>query len=177
MEAEEIKQRELDSPLPILPRLDRLDSLVQLVEERYGILATAKSRQCCCCVVRKTEAQDHCKDLPSAIEEVRHKGTLLERVQRLENRVLQLSIEMGIGRTSRSSSSTSMRAAAPQNSEQGLDDRSNDVNPQEDKRCPEVETCVRNTQGNGERLFPRKTASSYKKWVPWFQLGCSPHRD
>ncbi|CAI9754710.1 unnamed protein product [Fraxinus pennsylvanica] len=85
--------------LPVIPRLDRLDRMLQLLEERHSLSRREFSSTA---FVEK----DECKDLSSAIEEVHHKGTLMERLSVLENRVLQLSLEMDEGDTSKSSSST-----------------------------------------------------------------------
>ncbi|KAL7223654.1 hypothetical protein ACSBR1_025163 [Camellia fascicularis] len=52
------------------------------------------------------EEEDECKTLSNALEEVLHKGSLMDRLQMLEKRVLQLSIYMDEGNTSRSSSLT-----------------------------------------------------------------------
>ncbi|GFQ01776.1 hypothetical protein PHJA_002321500 [Phtheirospermum japonicum] len=62
----------------------------------------SSSRRDVCAV----ESSNDCKTLFSALEEVQHKGTLIDRLALLENRVLQLSLEMDEGNTSRSSSST-----------------------------------------------------------------------
>ncbi|KAM7529467.1 hypothetical protein LguiB_032877 [Lonicera macranthoides] len=100
--------------LPVLPRLDRLDRLgqnsdeiqVQLLEEKRCSSGRHPSNPA---VAREMEQEeDQCKTLCSALEEVHHKGTLIERLTTLENRVLQLSIEMDDGNTSRSSSSTAL---------------------------------------------------------------------
>ncbi|KAA8547624.1 hypothetical protein F0562_004053 [Nyssa sinensis] len=83
MEQEE--KLELNSPLPVLPRLDRLDRLLQLLEEKHGLSGRHSSSS----VDRKMESEDQCKSLSTALEEVHHKGTLMERLAILENRVLQ----------------------------------------------------------------------------------------
>ncbi|GKC19597.1 ALP1-like protein isoform X2 [Tanacetum coccineum] len=54
----------------------------------------------------KTVNHLSCKTLSSALDDVHQKGTLIDRVAMLENRVLQLSLDMDEGSTSRSSSST-----------------------------------------------------------------------
>ncbi|XP_044492237.1 uncharacterized protein LOC123215708 [Mangifera indica] len=82
---------------PVLSRLDRLDRLVQLLEERHY----SSSR-----VTTKLNKEEECKTLSSALEEVNHKGTLMERLTMLESQVLQLSLKMEVGNTSKSSSST-----------------------------------------------------------------------
>ncbi|KAL5752243.1 hypothetical protein ACOSP7_022430 [Xanthoceras sorbifolium] len=89
------EQQQVSPFLSVLSRLDRLDRWVQLLEERH----------CSSPVIRKMmKTEDECKSLSSALEEVQDKGTLIERLTLLEKRVLQLSLEMEVGNTSRSSS-------------------------------------------------------------------------
>lgn len=57
---------------------------LQLLEERHSLSRRELSSTA---IVEK----DECKDLSSALEEVHHKGTLMERLSVLENRVLQVS--------------------------------------------------------------------------------------
>ncbi|XP_057767989.1 uncharacterized protein LOC130988221 isoform X2 [Salvia miltiorrhiza] len=83
--------------LPVIARLDRLDRL--LVEEKRSISKTDRA-----CVA---ESKNECKTLSSALEEVHHKGTLMERLALLEKRVLELSLEINEGNTTSRSSSTS----------------------------------------------------------------------
>lgn len=70
-------------------RFTSVDEYMQLhfLEEKHSLSGrhTAKS------VVRTVEAEDQCKNLSSALEEVQHKGTLMDRLEMLENRVLQVS--------------------------------------------------------------------------------------
>ncbi|KAK4348030.1 hypothetical protein RND71_034369 [Anisodus tanguticus] len=103
----QLKNQDSASSLPALPRLDRLDHLLQLLEEKHGLSGrhyTALKKQ--------EEEKDQSKTnltLSSAIEEVQHKGTLMERLAVLETRVLQISqisLDMNEGYTSRSSTST-----------------------------------------------------------------------
>ncbi|KAL1553722.1 hypothetical protein AAHA92_14357 [Salvia divinorum] len=84
--------------LPVIARLDRLDRLIPLLAEKRSF---SKSGVC------GIETKNECKTLSSALEEVHHKGTLMERLALLEKRVLELSLEIVEGNTtSRSSSST-----------------------------------------------------------------------
>ncbi|KAF3440913.1 hypothetical protein FNV43_RR19199 [Rhamnella rubrinervis] len=92
------------SAIPILPRVDRLDVLLQFLEEKQSLPMSA--RHSWSPVLRNMKLENQYKTLSSAIEEVHHKGTLLERVAMLENRVLQLCQEMDVGNASGSSSST-----------------------------------------------------------------------
>lgn len=70
-------------------RFTSLDEYMQLqfLEEKHSLSGrhTAKS------VVRTVEAEDQFKNLSSALEEVQHKGNLMDRLEMLENRVLQVS--------------------------------------------------------------------------------------
>ncbi|KAL9366101.1 hypothetical protein Peur_037300 [Populus x canadensis] len=81
------EKQELFSPLPVLPRLDRLDRLLQFLEEKHS--SSGRGRHAAKSVVRTVEAEDQCKALTSALEEVQHKGTLMWRLETLENRALQ----------------------------------------------------------------------------------------
>ncbi|KAL0300000.1 UNVERIFIED_CONTAM: hypothetical protein Sangu_2505000 [Sesamum angustifolium] len=78
---------------------------LQLLEEKHGL----SRRDFSCgntCAADAESNVDECKTLSSALEEVQRKGTLIERLVLLENRVLQLSLEMDEGNTSKSSTST-----------------------------------------------------------------------
>ncbi|KAB5534874.1 hypothetical protein DKX38_017960 [Salix brachista] len=91
------EMQEFSSPLPVLPRLDRLDRLVMhlinlsadriLMSICSFLVRKAQAKS----VVRIVEAEDQCKNLSSVLEEVQHKGTLMDRLEMLENRVLQVS--------------------------------------------------------------------------------------
>ncbi|KAI9165804.1 hypothetical protein LWI28_020797 [Acer negundo] len=89
------EQQEVSPSLSVFSRLDRLHNLVQLLEESHSSSG----------VIRKMKKEDDFKTLLSALEEVHRKGTLIERLTLLENRVLQLSLEMeAVGNTSGSRS-------------------------------------------------------------------------
>lgn len=60
---------------------------MQILEERHGPSARHPNDL----VMRKAEPQDECKSISSALEEVQLKGTLVERVAMLENRLLQVA--------------------------------------------------------------------------------------
>lgn len=61
---------------------------VQLLEEKQRSSGRHSSNPA---VAREMEQEDQCKTLYSALEEVHHKGTLIERLTTLENRILQVS--------------------------------------------------------------------------------------
>ncbi|KAI7728023.1 hypothetical protein M8C21_006090 [Ambrosia artemisiifolia] len=102
----------MEPTLPVLPRLDRLDRLLELLEEKHGkqkmfgstTMATHDDDN----DDHKDKIVDHpyCKTMSSALDDVHYKGTLIDRLEMLESRVLKLSLEMEEGSTSRSSSST-----------------------------------------------------------------------
>ncbi|KAI4330440.1 hypothetical protein MLD38_028730 [Melastoma candidum] len=92
--------------LSLLQRIDRLDYLMQALEERH------------CCSLRHSspssrmvnemedgEGNHPRKTVTTVLEEVESKGTLLERVAVLEDRLMQLSLEMEASHASKSSSS------------------------------------------------------------------------
>ncbi|KAK4858086.1 hypothetical protein QYF36_010848 [Acer negundo] len=89
------EQEEVSPSLSVFSRLDRLHNLVQLLEESHSSSV----------VIRKMKKEDDFKTLLSALEEVHRKGTLIERLTLLVNRVLQLSLEMeAVGNTTGSRS-------------------------------------------------------------------------
>ncbi|KAK3034173.1 hypothetical protein RJ639_034313 [Escallonia herrerae] len=98
------KRESTSVPMPVLPRLDRLDRLLQLMEEKHSLSGRHSSKPAVANLVEEV----HSKTLSSALEEVDHKGTLMERLATLENRVFQLGLDMDEGNTSRSSSSTAL---------------------------------------------------------------------
>ncbi|KAJ8567744.1 hypothetical protein K7X08_019952 [Anisodus acutangulus] len=172
------ENKELASSLPVLPRLDRLDFLLHILEEKHGL--SGKHFRADTHVVKKgaEEVEDeYCKtqtvSLSSALEEVHHKGTLIERLTALENRVLQLSLEMDEGNTSRSSSSKSRYGSVAR------DDKDEKVNPKQKQLEEEAASTT-----EAASLSSRKTdkvvgnakirRKSYRKWrLDWFGLGCN----
>ncbi|PWA99773.1 ccc1 family [Artemisia annua] len=81
-----------------------------------------------------------------ALDDVHQKGTLIDRVAMLENRVLQLSLDMDEGSISRSSSSTAYAT-------------------KEEKELP-VDKCSLKSNGKGKR---RRV---HFKWIGWFAMKC-----
>nr|XP_043608594.1 uncharacterized protein LOC122580389 [Erigeron canadensis] len=140
--------------LPVLPRLDRLDRLLELLEEKHSKSARFGST---------TKADDdhnyngdgdykerkrdnmNCRTLLSALDDVHHKGTLIDRLGMLENRVLQLSMDLEHGSISRSSSSTTYAT-------------------KEDKERTS-DTCTLNSNGKRKRRV-------HFKWIGWFAMRC-----
>ncbi|XP_034225362.1 uncharacterized protein LOC117635130 isoform X3 [Prunus dulcis] len=81
------EEQDISSPMPILRRLDRLDRLLQFLEHKHCLSASHSSSPACKTMEPVLDYQR--KTLASAIEEAHQKGTLMERVAVLENRVLQ----------------------------------------------------------------------------------------
>ncbi|GJR01154.1 RNA-directed DNA polymerase, eukaryota [Tanacetum coccineum] len=89
----------MEPTLPVLPRLDRLDRLLELLEKKH-----AQSRRFGSITANNDDDNDDndykektvnhlsCKTLSSALYDVHQKGTLIDRVAMLENRVLQFSV-------------------------------------------------------------------------------------
>ncbi|CAA3002569.1 Hypothetical predicted protein [Olea europaea subsp. europaea] len=146
--------------LPVILRLDRLDRLLQLLEERHSLSRREISSTA---IVEK----DECKDLSSALEEVHHKGTLMERLSVLENRVLQLSLEMDEGNTSKSSSSTVQVSQGIRNLDSELcnetrQDENVIITTQEIEGPPAVQTAQQKSE--------RRRKKAHKKWLGLFRF-------
>ncbi|XP_059298354.1 uncharacterized protein LOC132051075 [Lycium ferocissimum] len=171
------ENQDLASSLPALPRLDRLDRLVQLLEEKHGLSGRDTA-------LKKEEGEeDESKTnltLSSALEEVHHKGTLMERLALLETRVLQLSqisLDMDEGNTSRSSSSSghvSITVGQAQDEKSNLQDRKGpDHLVVEEKgltnEIPSTKKTEQSTITNKSRI---KRRISLRKLLGWLRLGC-----
>ncbi|KAF6174226.1 hypothetical protein GIB67_033758 [Kingdonia uniflora] len=166
------------SPMPIISRLDRLDHLMQYLEEKQNL-----SRRCNEASLGWTEDdvpdKQQCKPLSSALDEVHLKGTLMERVAMLENRFVQLNLEMEEGNISRSSSST---VAVPENTKHCLPQKKdgevlNGSKKEGDNIIPEEdfqEVCTIKLQCSSKRRMRKGNLSimRYRKWLGWFQMGC-----
>ncbi|CAN4081780.1 unnamed protein product [Withania somnifera] len=165
----QLESKDLASSLPVLQRLDRLDFLLQVLEEKHGLSGRNDS------VLEKLgEDEDinaeYCKrtvSLSSALEEVHHKGTLVERLTTLENRVLKLSLEMDEGNTSRSSSSKSRN-----------DNEDEKANLKEKQLKEEASSTEAASLSNGktDKVVDngKKRRKSGRKWgLGWPRLGCN----
>ncbi|CAI9110402.1 OLC1v1010413C1 [Oldenlandia corymbosa var. corymbosa] len=175
---------ELVPPSPVLPRLDRLDRLLQLLEEKHNLSRRNPDEQ-----KEIKPENDHCKTLSSALEEVQHKGTLMERLTMLENRVLQLSLEMDEENTPKSSSSTvpnteklDQNLKSPSGSgrrdEMKIHDQKNEVMTMPGRDSPvEVLDQDSNISSAAQEIVDkngrRRSKKGYKKWIGWFHLGCN----
>ncbi|PON50050.1 hypothetical protein PanWU01x14_226870 [Parasponia andersonii] len=140
------------SPLPILPRLERVDRLLQFLEEKHRSSVRKSLRA----GVPNMEAENNCnvKTLSSAMEEVHHKGTLMERLAMLEKRVLELCLKVDEGNTSTSmtGSSSSRVVEVPQNVG--------------DEYWREQSVVAKaKGKGKGKRRH-------YRVWLRWFPRGC-----
>ncbi|PIN00733.1 hypothetical protein CDL12_26764 [Handroanthus impetiginosus] len=153
------KPQETTSFMPVIPRLDRLDRLLYLLEEKHSLSRRDFS------VATKENGEKECKTLSLALEEVQHKGTLMERLTMLENRVLQLSMEMDEGNTSKSSSST---VQAPEKTGKESESSIQEMQAQEGVSCTPgfVREGIAEHKSRGQK---RKTT---KKWLWLFRLRC-----
>ncbi|XP_021908201.1 uncharacterized protein LOC110822395 [Carica papaya] len=151
------KAKELDQlfteTLPVLPRLDRLDRLVEALEGKQW-LSEKQIRG----VERKEEEKDEDEGkqitLSSALEQVHHKGTLMDRITMLENRVLQLSLkyleDMG------KSSINPKREAI----ERPVEDAISHV---------QHATATHNPVERMEKVGRRKEKRKQRKWLEWLR--------
>ncbi|XP_047944792.1 uncharacterized protein LOC125191312 isoform X2 [Salvia hispanica] len=151
--------------LPVIARLDRLDRL--LLAEKHSF---SKSGVCA------IESKNECKTLSSALEEVHHKGTLMERLAFLEKRVLELSLEIVEGNTtSRSSSST---VQGPEMiGKNGNGDTNNKQQPEEDHSTIQAQEKASPADGVVKEITAsyrsrRQKTKSQKKWQWLFRHTC-----
>ncbi|XP_077228115.1 uncharacterized protein LOC143861102 [Tasmannia lanceolata] len=170
MEGEEIQQ---PPAMPVLPRLDRLDYLLNYLEEKQDLSKRSSTGS----FRTKAESDKQCKPLSSVLEEVHFKGTLMERVAMLENRVLQLSLEVEERSTSSSStipvSENTVHDLPGKNNEElnnTLDEKENQNKIQE-KASQEVWACKPPAykKSSKHRTLP---VMRYRKWLGWIQMGC-----
>ncbi|XP_021274981.1 uncharacterized protein LOC110409826 [Herrania umbratica] len=169
------QEEEFSPPLAVLPRLDRLDRLLQFLEERRWCLSARQSSN----YPSLTSMEVQCKTLSSALEEVSLKGTLMERLTELENRVSQLSLELDIGNTLRSSSSTIPipEQKAPRNKELNGTLKMAPQKKQDPlikgQESSTTKACERKPPKGGRRKSILITeAVRRKKLLRWFQMGC-----
>ncbi|TKY58421.1 hypothetical protein E2542_SST15482 [Spatholobus suberectus] len=182
------EREELNPPLSILQRLDRLERQLLFMEERHRYTAPHSD-----VVANKAlnPEEEKFKSMFSALEEVHHKGTLLERVAVLENRVIQLSIDMDLGNTSRSSSSPSATAKKLGHGLGSLEGNGLNVNEDmnmvttlqekkdplvtQDKDSTVVKACSLNSpscRAHKRRIKAMSRMGYYRKWLKWLKLGC-----
>ncbi|KAL8200319.1 hypothetical protein R6Q57_011658 [Mikania cordata] len=139
----------MEPTMPVLPRIDRLDRLLELLEEKHGksrMLGSANDEDDSDIDHKeKNVDQTNCKTLSSALNDVHYKGTLIDRLAVLENRVLQLSLDMEEGSTSRSSSSTAYAT-------------------KEEKEFP-IEKYSTKSKGKRKR-------KAHFKWMGWLPMKC-----
>ncbi|KAK6151693.1 hypothetical protein DH2020_014328 [Rehmannia glutinosa] len=166
------ENQEPTSFMPVIARLDRLDRVLHILEEKHSL-----SRRDFCAVESNNNKER--KTLSSALEEVQHKGTLIDRLTLLENRVLQLSLEIDEGNTSKSSSSTvQVSETTEKYSELSVlkrqDENGIKVNSQEKQDPPSIAAQVNGFvteiaaphNCRGQRKKPKR------KWLGLFQLRC-----
>ncbi|XP_060192561.1 uncharacterized protein LOC132622059 isoform X1 [Lycium barbarum] len=155
------ENKDLVSSLPVIPRLDRLDFLLQILEEKQGRNFSDSV------IIKKTEEEDneYCKtlSLSSALEEVHHKGTLIERLTALENRVLKLSLVMDEAKSSSSKS------------RDDKDEKANLQQKQLEEKASTTEAASLSTGKTDKVVGNAKIRrKSYRKWrLGWLHLGCN----
>uniref|UniRef100_A0A7N0T7H5 Uncharacterized protein n=1 Tax=Kalanchoe fedtschenkoi TaxID=63787 RepID=A0A7N0T7H5_KALFE len=163
-------------PLPVVPRLDRLDLLVYSVNGREAA-ATEKAAVVC----GSAGDDDGFKPVSAALEEVHFKGTLMDRIAMLENRALQLSLQMDVGSTSRSSSFHAVpvqEKIITSGSDDGVDGPKESFRLQNKLEPPKAieevgsGTSSVTSQGCGYRRWRRKEAPgrNRKKLFEWLQI-------
>ncbi|XP_055815108.1 uncharacterized protein LOC129884856 [Solanum dulcamara] len=90
---------------PILSRLDRLDNIIKKLEEVRGgdhspKTSTASSEtltsdgQVSSLDFSPRSMEKHCRPIDDVISETEHKGTLVERLVNVENRVLNVCLQL-----------------------------------------------------------------------------------
>ncbi|XP_058073348.1 uncharacterized protein LOC131222338 [Magnolia sinica] len=168
------EEDELLPTMPVLPRLDRLDRLLQYLEERRN----SSDAHYSCSFPINTGVDKQCKPLSSVLEEVHFKGTVMERVAMLENRVLQLSLEMEEGSTSSSSTiptSEKIRnvlikkdnGEVPDTLHQKQDHYTVQEKPFEETQMHKPPNCKKSSRHKRTQLLP-----SSRKCLGWFPMGC-----
>ncbi|KAH0768432.1 hypothetical protein KY290_003502 [Solanum tuberosum] len=153
-----LDSKDLASSLPVLPRLDRLDFLLQVLEEKHGMSPKNEKGE--------EENSEYCRStlsLSTALEEVHHKGTLVDRLTALENRVFKLSLEMEEEKTSRSSSSKS----------RNHDNEDEKANLKHKQLQEEASTVSLSSEKSDKVVGNAKMTK--KKWRlgSWLRLGCN----
>ncbi|KAF8011242.1 hypothetical protein BT93_J1751 [Corymbia citriodora subsp. variegata] len=150
---------------------------LEVLEERQSLSASFPSGL----VAEKIRAkeQDHCRTISSALEEARHKGTLMDRVAMLEDRVLQLSLEIEVGNISKSSYSvvptttenvnrhTSELAVVAMESADSKEHQLENPHPfsTQEKDCADAEACVEKTKTAGSHKVKRRSMLRRSKWL------------
>ncbi|TMX00568.1 hypothetical protein EJD97_000540 [Solanum chilense] len=90
---------------PILSRIDRLDNIIKKLEEVRGVdhspkTSTASSEtltsdgQVSSLDFSPRSMEKHCRPIDDVISETEHKGTLIERLVNVENRVLNVCLQL-----------------------------------------------------------------------------------
>ncbi|XP_015159726.1 uncharacterized protein [Solanum tuberosum] len=153
-----LDSKDLASSLPVLPRLDRLDFLLQVLEEKHGMSPKNEKGE--------EEDSEYCSStlsLSTALQQVHHKGTLVDRLTALENRVFKLSLEMEEEKTSRSSSSRS----------RNHDNEDEKANLKHKQLQEEASTVSLSSEKSDKVVGNAKMTK--KKWRlgSWLRLGCN----
>ncbi|GLT26942.1 hypothetical protein SLA2020_019780 [Shorea laevis] len=157
----------------VLPRLDRLELLVMVksLEERHSSCKNDVP------VGGLMEPEVESRTLSSALEEVNRKGTLIERLSALENRVHKLSLDLDIGNTTLRRSSSAVAVAGKTESTNAEEDDDNlTMEHGEMKENSLKGACGRKLHGGQKRRSRRMSTLKMplNKWLGsgWFRMGC-----
>ncbi|XP_072968786.1 uncharacterized protein [Typha angustifolia] len=166
MEQEELPRLYL---MPVIPRLDRLDRVLDYIEEKHNLSGRYEAD------LVPTESSEQCKPLVSALEEVPVKGTLMERVASLEHRVLKLTLELEgerlksfmlpVPESCKCDSPVKQKEDAPQAAKREHKKGMLEIKATEDKGSQLPSDCTKKNR----RIHP---IPHYKRWLTWFQIGC-----
>ncbi|CAN0827054.1 hypothetical protein LINGRAHAP2_LOCUS871 [Linum grandiflorum] len=147
------ENQEVSTFCPILSRLDRLDRMLKFVEDKD--LVMGKAPPCS----KAVDVEDECISLSAALELVQHKGSVVERLEFLENRVIQLSLEMAEGNSRSRTSSPTVDAG----DEDGGD-------------CQHLLVKAGHKKAPTERWTRRSSRRRGRKWAAawrWMHMGCT----
>uniref|UniRef100_A0A5B7C0I3 Uncharacterized protein n=1 Tax=Davidia involucrata TaxID=16924 RepID=A0A5B7C0I3_DAVIN len=143
------------SQLPLVSRLDRLDSIMKYIEGKQNISRWSSHNS-----VGRMERQ--CIPLDLALREAHSKGSLLDRVASLEDRLVQVCLEIEASHISHSTVQTSREASSSHGSKSCSLPTFNSPNPKY-KGQPRVHINRFEFQGKSQRLQQRLKQTSPTK--------------
>ncbi|XP_015896862.4 uncharacterized protein LOC107430533 [Ziziphus jujuba] len=100
------------SSMPLASRLDHLDFIMKYLERKQNF-------QKWCGRNSSAEVERNCMPMDLALKEACYKGSLLDRVASIEQRLSQLFLDVGSSSTSRTSPGTSSTLTSGETSSQG----------------------------------------------------------
>ncbi|EXB95100.1 hypothetical protein L484_007047 [Morus notabilis] len=160
-EMEIISTTTSSSSLPILPRLDRVDRLLQFLEERHNKKINVD--------VNWSSVENKSVPMSSAMEEVHYRGTLMDRLATLENRVLQLWVALEV----------EDRRDRHQHHHDHVDQTDQDERNKMTWGSSSASTSTLEADHHhqlpivGKRKHRRwKNIYHFRKWLSWFPPGC-----